>query len=72
MHVNADMLGEDRWNANLRPRFPLWFQLAQFLGTMSGALLLYYIFDQAKCFPGLIPKQYPGQGKVHYTFESKE
>lgn len=66
------MIGEDRYNVNLRLRFPLWFQFAQFFGVMSFSLFLYYVFDQVKCFAGLIPKQYPKDGKVHYTFESKE
>lgn len=71
MHVDSDMISEDRYDVNAKPRFSLRVQLAQFIGVMSIAFTLYYMGSKIKFFPGAIPKQYPGQGKVHYTFESK-
>lgn len=72
LHAEADMIGEDRYDVNAKPRFSLWVMFGQFVGAMSLSLALYTIFDKAKCFPGLIPKQYPAEGKVHYLLEAKE
>lgn len=71
MHAEFDMIAEDRYDISAKPRFPLRVQIAQFVGVLSIAFTLYYMGSKMKFFPGAIPKQYPGQGKVHYTFEAK-
>lgn len=42
-----------------------------FLGIMTGCIVLYYWLDDKRMFRPVLPKQLPGDGKVHYTFERK-
>lgn len=53
-------------------RVPLWGMWAQFLGTMFGTYIIYRLLDNVKMFHSVIPKQYPNNGKTHYTFDSDE
>ncbi|KAJ8933485.1 hypothetical protein NQ314_013983 [Rhamnusium bicolor] len=72
MHAEFDLMREDRYDVNAKLRRPMWFQWAQFFGAMFGSFSLYYLFEQIKMFPAVLPKQYPGDGRKHYTFEPKE
>jgi NADH dehydrogenase (ubiquinone) 1 beta subcomplex subunit 8 len=40
-----------------------------FLGLMTACFSLYFWLEDYKMFPAVLPKQYPNQGKKHYTFE---
>lgn len=71
MNVDEDMIGEDRYNLNYKPLVPGWLQWVQFIGVMVGTGTIYYLCENFKFFVGTIPKQYPRDGKVHYTFEPK-
>lgn len=50
----------------------MWFLWLQFLGTMTAAYIIYFLFENVKQFPAVTPRQYPGDGKKHYTFEPNE
>ncbi|KAJ8937718.1 hypothetical protein NQ318_015461 [Aromia moschata] len=70
LHAEYDLLREDRYNVNAKFRKPMWYMWAQFLGTMFGTFGIYLLFEKIRMFPAVLPKQYPNQGKEHYTFES--
>ncbi|XP_018321325.1 NADH dehydrogenase [ubiquinone] 1 beta subcomplex subunit 8, mitochondrial [Agrilus planipennis] len=70
LHVQADMIGEDRVDVNLRLRKSRTRQFTEFFGVMSILYAIYYWLEDKKMFLPLLPKQYPGEGK-HYTFEPK-
>lgn len=69
-HLQADMIGEDRYDVTMRHRVPFWSQWGQFLGVVFGLFGVMLVFENFKMFPALLPKQYPGDGE-HYTFEIK-
>ncbi|KAJ8971749.1 hypothetical protein NQ314_000566 [Rhamnusium bicolor] len=71
LHVEFDLVREDRYDVSLKLRRPMWFQLAQCLGAIFGYYALYALCEKAKMFPAVLPKQYPGDGRKHYTFETK-
>merc|ERR1712168_161558 len=56
------------------PRFSMTQQLVTFLSVMAGFFAAYFYLDAAerKSHWPLLPKQMPGDGKVHYTFEPAE
>lgn len=72
MHTEFDLVREDRYDVNARFRKPMWYIWLQFLGTIAGFYALYFLFENVKMFPAVVPKQYPGQGKKHYTFEEND
>lgn len=47
----------------------LWLQTLAFIG---GSYVLFLIFDNTKISLHALRKQYPGDGKVHYTFELED
>lgn len=71
-HVDEDIIGEDRYNFNFKPLVPMWMQILQFVGAMIGTYAVYLVCEKVKFFVGTIPKQYPAEGKVHYTFEPQD
>lgn len=38
---------------------------------MAFWTILYYVLEDYKTHPPVLAKQYPGNGKVHYTFDPK-
>ncbi|KAI4470708.1 nadh-ubiquinone oxidoreductase ashi subunit [Holotrichia oblita] len=68
-HRDFDLICEERYDLNAKHRTPGWLQWMQFILVLGGFLSIQYFFDRCKMFPGLLPKQYPLQGKIHYTFE---
>ncbi|CAH1176184.1 unnamed protein product [Phaedon cochleariae] len=69
MHADFGLIREDRYDVNAKLKRPLWFYWAQHLGTMIGLYCIYSLFENVKMFHALVPKQFPNQGKTHYTFE---
>eukprot|EP00745_Piridium_sociabile_P005923 TRINITY_DN138470_c0_g1_i1.p1 TRINITY_DN138470_c0_g1~~TRINITY_DN138470_c0_g1_i1.p1 ORF type:complete len:218 (+),score=54.47 TRINITY_DN138470_c0_g1_i1:83-655(+) len=86
LHALADIIGEDRWDANANPRYSylnMFLTLAGFLGTMAT---IYYLTLDYPLFLPAMPKQYPFNelhvekgGKpeeekvvVHYTFQASD
>ncbi|XP_050714396.1 NADH dehydrogenase [ubiquinone] 1 beta subcomplex subunit 8, mitochondrial-like [Eriocheir sinensis] len=72
LHRDFDMYGLDRVDATNTPRFSTTQQFLAFMGVMTFFVGTYYLMDNNKCHWPLLPKQYPGNGKVHYTFEKPE
>ncbi|XP_017784534.1 PREDICTED: NADH dehydrogenase [ubiquinone] 1 beta subcomplex subunit 8, mitochondrial [Nicrophorus vespilloides] len=72
LHADFEMYGEDRYDVMFKHRTPVYKQFFQFTGVMLGIFIVYGVCENFKMFPGLIPKQYPLQGKKHYTFEVEE
>ncbi|KAK9872634.1 hypothetical protein WA026_018767 [Henosepilachna vigintioctopunctata] len=69
LHVQFDLFREDRYDINYRPNPSCKVQFAQYIGVMSLSFLIYWLCDQVKGFLPAVPKQYPGVGKKHYTFD---
>lgn len=69
MHVDFDLVREDRCNINARPRIAAGEQVLQFVGVMGGLFLIYMIFENFKMFHRVSAPQFPQDGKKHYTFE---
>ncbi|XP_013775882.1 NADH dehydrogenase [ubiquinone] 1 beta subcomplex subunit 8, mitochondrial-like [Limulus polyphemus] len=72
LHVISDMLGEDRYNINAKPRFSTATQLMVFLGVMTVLASLFLLAENFSYVHPVMPKQYPGPGVKHYTFEPAE
>ncbi|XP_056636758.1 NADH dehydrogenase [ubiquinone] 1 beta subcomplex subunit 8, mitochondrial [Diorhabda carinulata] len=72
LHAEYDLLREDRYDVSVKLRRPMWFLWAQFLGVMFGTFGIYYLLENVKMFHSVMPRQYPKEGKVHYTFEPAE
>lgn len=65
------MYDETRFGSPAPFRYPLSVQFAAFMIVMVGSFGLYYFFENKKMFRPVLPQQFPGAGKVHYTFEPK-
>merc|ERR1711915_561772 len=74
IHSSMDMYGLDRIDETTKPRFSWQQQAVAFFGVMGTFFALYYLLDddQTKMHWPTMPKQYPGEGKVHYRFEAAE
>merc|ERR1711970_1286912 len=74
LHADMDMYGLDRVDDTTKPRYSLQYQAACFFGVMTTFFIVYSLLDdpQRKMHWPKMPKQYPGEGKVHYTFEPAE
>ncbi|KAK8400209.1 hypothetical protein O3P69_003126 [Scylla paramamosain] len=72
IHAEYDMYGLDRVNASQKLRFSVTQQFLAFMGVMTFFVGTYYLMESRKIHWPLLPKQYPGDGKVHYTFEKPE
>ncbi|XP_055840451.1 NADH dehydrogenase [ubiquinone] 1 beta subcomplex subunit 8, mitochondrial [Episyrphus balteatus] len=71
LHAQIDLIGEDRYSQPEKTRFENWQYFASFFGFMTCCFVLYYWLEDKKMFRPVLPKQYPRDGKVHYTFEPK-
>jgi len=73
VHVEYDIMSEDRFNIGQRQVVPKWVMYVVFFGIIASAFLLEELSEQYKfCFVKRMPKQFPGDGRKHYTFEVKE
>lgn len=72
VHVDFDMYGLDRVNASQKLRFSMQQYALAFFGVMGVSLGVYYYLEDKKMHWPVLPKQYPGDGAVHYTFEPAE
>merc|ERR1712002_249428 len=74
IHASADMYGLDRLDINTQPRISLRDQALSFFGVMAACFAVYIYLnpDSKKSHWPVLPKQYPEEGKVHYTFEPAE
>uniref|UniRef100_A0A646QFF0 NADH-1b8 n=1 Tax=Hemiscolopendra marginata TaxID=943146 RepID=A0A646QFF0_9MYRI len=69
LHIHADMLGEDRYNASFRPQVPYHIQVLTLIGVISGCAVLFYLGEIFKIHHSMMPKQLYTKGVKHYTFE---
>jgi len=73
MPVDADMIGEDRWDINRRLRFPIYTMLAAYVGCMSMCALLFFIGQEIRVYPvKMMNKHMLTDGKKHYSFELED
>ncbi|CAL4208007.1 unnamed protein product, partial [Meganyctiphanes norvegica] len=74
IHADTDMFGLDRVDDTTNPRYSWQTQAMAFFGVMSACLAFYFMVDapETKMHWPVMPKQYPGDGKVHYRFEAAE
>lgn len=70
IHVEQELIGEDRYDVSKRHRIPPREQWLQFFGVVGGFFLLYFALQDSPMFHSLVPKQYPAAHSKHYTFES--
>ncbi|XP_043495590.1 NADH dehydrogenase [ubiquinone] 1 beta subcomplex subunit 8, mitochondrial isoform X1 [Polistes fuscatus] len=69
VHIEADIIGEDRYSAGVRqPMSPVGASL-MFFGTVTILGGLFYLFSFYPWFQPVMEKQYPKPGVTHYTFE---
>lgn len=69
MHVEFDLIREDRFNVNARFLASCLEQHLQFFGVIGAAALLFWIGSKFEGFHPVKPKQYPEKGKKHYNFD---
>ena len=67
MHVDTEIIGEDRYDISMRPRFPLLRQWTWLLGVLGGSFGLYVFLEDYKFGRPVIAKQLPHEGP-HYLF----
>lgn len=73
MHVDVDMIGEDRWNYNQRLPMNIYAMLAVYVGFMSTCALLYWIGEEVRFAPvKMMPKHMLYDGKKHYSFDMED
>ncbi|XP_045475727.1 NADH dehydrogenase [ubiquinone] 1 beta subcomplex subunit 8, mitochondrial [Harmonia axyridis] len=69
MHVQFDLIREDRYDVNARHLSSCKEQFLQLIGALSFFFGIIWIAEHFKTFQPLVPKQYPEEGKKHYTFD---
>ncbi|XP_061394288.1 NADH dehydrogenase [ubiquinone] 1 beta subcomplex subunit 8, mitochondrial [Musca vetustissima] len=69
-HAESDLYSEDRWSQPAPPRYANSTYWLGFLGCMAGCLALYYWLENYRMYRPVAVKQYPGDGRKHYTFET--
>lgn len=72
MHEQADLVRYDRYDCDAKLPKPMWMLWAEFLGVMAVLWVLHVMFEEVKMSIPWSAQQYPGQGKVHYTFELED
>lgn len=70
VHVDVDYWGEDRVGPE-PTLIPARTQVLAFASVILGSFALYYFLEDKRMYRPVVPKQYPGNSKVHYTFETK-
>lgn len=70
MHASSEIIGEDRYDISMRPRFSLLHQWTWFLGAIGGSVLLFLFLEDHKFGRPVTAKQYPHEGP-HYLFNPK-
>ncbi|XP_042209567.1 NADH dehydrogenase [ubiquinone] 1 beta subcomplex subunit 8, mitochondrial-like [Homarus americanus] len=72
IHADFEMYGLDRVNASQKLRFSPRQQALTFFAVMAGFMGIYFLLEDNKMHWPHLPKQYPQEGVVHYTFEPAE
>jgi len=70
MPVQADMIGEDRWDYTKRHRYGIVDMVCTYVGVMTGFAVLFFIGEHVRFAPvRMMPKDVLYDGKKHYSFE---
>lgn len=64
------MIGEDRYGTPEPLILPIRKMFLTFAVVMAGFITVYYGLEDHKMYRPVAARQYPSDGKVHYTFES--
>lgn len=72
MHVDWDIIQEDKWDPNRKWQVPKWKMFLMCIGSFGGIILIYFLLEPYPYFVPMMPKQYPEDGIEHYTFEKKD
>jgi len=73
MPVDADMIGEDRWDISRRLRWPITTMLAAYVGCMSVLAILFFIGQEVRFYPvKMMNRQMLTDNKKHYSFELED
>ncbi|XP_050084138.1 NADH dehydrogenase [ubiquinone] 1 beta subcomplex subunit 8, mitochondrial [Anopheles aquasalis] len=72
LHAETDFWSEDRFGTSDPLRYSMKTYWLAFLGVMTGCFALYYWLEDYKMFRPVLAKQYPYEGKQHYTFDAKK
>jgi len=73
LHVDADMIGEDRWDINRRFRWSVPNMLLTYIGVMAGFGALFMLGEEIKLIPvRMMPPHKLYEGKKHYSFELED
>ncbi|XP_053601416.1 NADH dehydrogenase [ubiquinone] 1 beta subcomplex subunit 8, mitochondrial [Plodia interpunctella] len=70
MHAISELIGEDRYDISMKPRFSVLHQALWFLGMIGGSFALYLFLEDYKIGRPVTCKQYPNDGP-HYLFAPK-
>ncbi|XP_015191349.1 PREDICTED: NADH dehydrogenase [ubiquinone] 1 beta subcomplex subunit 8, mitochondrial [Polistes dominula] len=69
VHIEADIIGEDRYSAGVRKHVTFVQAIFMFFGTTGALGVLFYFLQSYPWFQPVMEKQYPQSGVKHYTFE---
>jgi NADH dehydrogenase (ubiquinone) 1 beta subcomplex subunit 8 len=71
LHIDYDIYTSDRHDPNEKTRIPPWKMFMMFIVSQATLVILFFAawFFDIRIVPNMKPKQFPGPGKVHYTFE---
>jgi len=72
LHVDSDVLTEDKWNPTTRKRYSFVQMLAWLTVVWGGIAVVYIVTLPYPHFQAAAAKQLPKDGKQHYTFEPVE
>lgn len=72
IHIDYPIWSEDRFGTAAPSRFSMQTMFLTFAGVMTAWFALYFYFEDKKLFRPALPKQLPGDGRPHYTFEPKQ
>lgn len=73
MPVDADLIGEDRWDISRRLRWPITTMLAAYVGCMTVLAILFFVGQEIRYYPvKMMNKQMLTDKKKHYSFELED
>jgi len=69
MHVDADAMVADKWDPNAKYRFSFTYMHMWFIAVFGGAVAVYLLLEPYPHIHPVMSKQFPADGRKHYTFE---
>lgn len=68
-HAEHELWREDRIGRAEPLRYPIRLQVMCFVGVLAASFGIYWFMEDKHLFRPVLPKQMPGDGRPHYTFE---